>query len=159
MKKQTSKSWQVITLILTLALMLCAAWFVPLGINWLCVSIALALFITLVSFYVTGRPGGIFVNERNLMSLGRFQAVIWTVIILSAYLTIVFARLKAGTVQDPLGVALDWHLWALMGISTTSLVGTPLLLNEKKAKQPDPKVLPKTAADLNESQHQIIDNT
>lgn len=41
-------------------------------------------------------------------------------------------------VDDPLAVGIDSNLWALLGISTASLVGTPLLLISKKSKDPKP---------------------
>jgi hypothetical protein len=46
--------------------------------------------------------------------------------------------LNGEALTDPLKIELDWHLWALMGISTTSLVGAPLILSTKKDKVPDP---------------------
>ena len=45
-------------------------------------------------------------------------------------------RVKHGDVVDPLVIGVDWQVWALLGISTTSLIGTPLLNNNKKAKEP-----------------------
>jgi len=98
---------------------------------------------------ITKRPFGILINERNLVSLSRFQMSLWTVVVLAAYFTFALARIKASindpTLKDPLNIILDWHLWALMGISTTSLVGAPLILSTKKDKDPDPSVIPKTA--------------
>jgi hypothetical protein len=44
---------------------------------------------------------------------------------------------------------LDERLWALLGISTASLVGTPLLQSTKKAQTPDPQEVIKTEAALN----------
>jgi len=58
------------------------------------------------------------------------------VIILSGYLTIALSRIHAG-VPDALGIGIDWQLWALLGISTTSLVGTPLILSQKKTIEPN----------------------
>ena len=37
-----------------------------------------------------------------------------------------------------MAVAIDWRLWALLGISSTSLVGTPLIIDGKKKKEVDP---------------------
>lgn len=63
---------------------------------------------------------GILITELNVMSLSRFQIVIWTVIILTAYLTIATTRIYSNH-PDPLGITVDWQLWALLGISSTSL--------------------------------------
>jgi hypothetical protein len=103
------------------------------------VLVALLLFIILLGGVISSRPLGIFINDRNLVSLSRFQMVMWTVLILSAYFTLAIHRVRDGT-ADPLAIGMDWHLWALMGISTTSLVGTPLLLSPKAQKEPDDKI-------------------
>jgi hypothetical protein len=49
-------------------------------------------------------------------------------------------------------------LWALLGISTTSLVGAPLILSTKKDYEPAPSVTQKTAQMLNESEQDITAN-
>jgi hypothetical protein len=114
-----------------------AAWYLHNGYNVIWVTILMGAFFVILGLYRNNRFGGILINERNLMSLSRFQSVVWTVLILSAYLTIAFARIRAGNVADPLAVEIDWRLWALMGISMTSLIGAPLILSNKKAKIPD----------------------
>jgi len=73
------------------------------------------------------------------MSLSRFQLVLWTLIILSAFLTIALSRIAANATVNPLNIAMQPELWALLGISTASLVGTPLLNGEKRQKEPDKK--------------------
>jgi hypothetical protein len=75
-------------------------------------------------------PPGILVTERNVMSLSRFQMVLWTLLILSGYLITVMRRVHAG-IANPFDIGIDWKLWALMGISTASLVGSPLLVQQK----------------------------
>lgn len=73
------------------------------------------------------------------MSLSRFQTVVWTVLLLSAYYTA--ASLRAYGLADPtaaLQIDMDWQLWALMGISVTSLVAAPVIHAQKQDKQPDP---------------------
>jgi len=49
-------------------------------------------------------------------------------------------------IKDPLNVEIDWHLWALLGISTSSLVGSSLIGGIKREKEPDADVVAKTAA-------------
>jgi hypothetical protein len=98
---------------------------------------------------ISQRPLGILVGSRNLMSLSRFQMVAWSVVVLSAFLTIAFRRIFAG-VTNPLDIAMDEHLLALLGISTASLVGTPLILQGKAAKDTSNAAVQKTAAALNE---------
>jgi hypothetical protein len=82
---------------------------------------------------IKGLPLGILIDERNKMTLSRLQIVLWTLVVLSALITVVLARVSAG-VGDPWAVELPWQLWALMGISTTTLVGSPLIRSTKKQK-------------------------
>lgn len=49
-------------------------------------------------------------------------------------------KLKGKVVSDPLAIQLAPELWALMGISSASLVGSPLVLSTKMRKNPaDPE--------------------
>jgi hypothetical protein len=127
-------STSVWLILLVVLLIISGLWF-PHGFNVLGVAFFLFLFMVALGVHVCGRPAGILINERNLMSLSRFQLVVWTLLILSAYLTVALARIRVGT-PDALAIQLDWRLWALLGISTTSLVGSPLILSTKKAKDP-----------------------
>jgi hypothetical protein len=129
----------VILIALTVA-MLPAAWFMRPGWNFLALIVLMLIFMITLGVRISGRPAGILINERNLMSLSRFQMILWTVIILSAYLTIALERVRAKpSIVDALGIGLDQRLWALMGISTASLIGSPLVLSTKKAMEPDAK--------------------
>jgi hypothetical protein len=107
--------------------------FAPRVLNFPLVMTFVIVFMVLIGVCINGLPWGIFINERNKMTLSRFQLVIWAVIVLSAFLTIALGRVYAG-VADPLAIALPTQLWALLGISTTSLVGSPLILSTKVPK-------------------------
>lgn len=123
--------------LLTLSLigMVAAGWFASKGINLALVTVCMLLFLGILGIHHNGRVFGILISERNTMSLSRFQTVLWTVIVLSAYLAISLERIRSG-VPDPLAVAIDWRLWTLMGMSLTSLVGSPLILSNKRLKEP-----------------------
>ena len=114
---------------------------------WGGVALCLAAFLMLISAGITKHPLGFLINERNLMSLARFQTVLWTIIILSAYLVIAMARVVMN-VPNPLEITIDAKIWALLGISLTSLVGTSLINSTKTDKKPDPKEISKTATAL-----------
>jgi hypothetical protein len=134
-------------------------WVLPPAWNFVAIT-ALMIVITLaLGQAIVGRPFGALINEQNVMSLSRFQMVAWTIAVLAAYFAYVIARMKAGTGQfpDALAVAIDWRLWALMGISTTSLVGSALIQTTKKDKEPDPDATNKTAAALGENAA-VVDN-
>lgn len=113
----------------------------PKGLNWFFVIGFMICFVVSIGWLRTGRLSGIFINERNLMSLSRFQLVLWTIIVLSAFLTIALIRISASmadptAIPDPLAIALPEQLWTLLGISTASLVGSPLILSTKAQKKP-----------------------
>ncbi len=135
-----------VLLLLTVA-MVVLAWWEPVGINWIIVLLIIALFFLVTGKAITGRALGILINERNLMSLARLQLVIWTAIIVSAFFVIAIARIKSADVAQPLAIGIDWKIWTLLGISTASFVGTPLLNANKANKEPKaaPAVLQKTA--------------
>jgi hypothetical protein len=97
---------------------------------------------------------GILIDAgRNMMSLSRLQIVLWTCLILSAFVTTALGRYGdyafskdayvCETMQtgqeltdeqkcaEPLAIQLPPLLWALMGISVTTAVGSPLLKANK----------------------------
>jgi len=121
--------------------------FAPENSLWVWDLVFLLLLAFLVTFFaaigksLTGRNLGIFINGRNRMDLSRFQIVLWTLLILPAFATIALERIRwlSLPANDPLQIAMDPRLWALLGISATSLVGTSLTSSEKKKKEPDPK--------------------
>jgi hypothetical protein len=106
---------------------------------WLAIMLLLALFGIVAGNGVTGQWLGLFIDTRNKVSLARFQMVLWTILILSAYLTGVMVNVDLKR-PEPLSIGIPPDLWLLMGISTTSLIGSPLILSAKKAresKEPD----------------------
>ncbi len=90
---------------------------------------------------------GILIDAgRNMTSLSRLQIVLWTCVILSAFLTTALGRIgdyvfdRSGyecspstesACADPLDIELPPLLWALTGISVTSAVASPLLKANK----------------------------
>lgn len=104
--------------------------------TWVFLIALLAAFLVIIGHGVTGRYLGILIGARNRMSLARLQFVMWTVPILSAWLTAVLWNLAHG-VAEPLNITIPTQVWLLLGISTTSLVGTPLVLSAKTDRQPN----------------------
>jgi hypothetical protein len=105
--------------------------------SWIATLILLLLFLVITGEGITGFWRGALIDERNKMSLSRFQLVLWTCIVLSAYLAAVLANLAKAS-SDPLAVGIPSELWILMGISATSLVASPLVSSNKKKPTPDP---------------------
>jgi hypothetical protein len=139
------------------ALVLCE-WYLQSRWAFVGALVILSFMSILIGWVLARRPLGILVNEMNLMSLSRFQLLGWTIIILAAYLTYVFQRLRAG---DPhaLEVNVDKMLWALMGISTTSLVGSAAISSVKSGQEPDADAANRTAAITQETTQAVMDNS
>lgn len=103
---------------------------------WFAALLVLFALITIIGIGRTGRWEAVLIDERNRMSLSRLQMVMWTVIVLSAFYTVVLWRIGAPPTKPPtapLAVAIPAELWLAMGISITSLLGSPLILNATKA--------------------------
>jgi hypothetical protein len=136
------------------AMYLCPQW------GWFVVALSMVVYLLFLGKWISGRPLGVLVNERNLMSLSRFQMVSWTVLLLSAFFTVALKRLHVLSPNPAaLNVSMDPRLWALMGISATSLVGTPLLLSSKTTQGLDQKTIDKASVALSEPPAQIQANS
>lgn len=162
----TERAWTAIAVLILMTAAGFIAWYITPGWNWLLVMALLFILIAVLGKAVTGRSLGILINERKLMSLSRFQMILWTVLIISAWLVIAMERVRNGAIAEPLAIGVDWQVWALLGISTTSLVGTPLLNGSKKRKEPGrtetdtdkDKEVTKAAIALNEPMDDIKKN-
>jgi hypothetical protein len=102
-------------------------------IFWLFVLLSLTMFTIACGQCVTGRWLGALIDERNVISLSRLQIILWTLLILSGFLTAALYNIFTGQ-SAPLRIAIQQELWWLMGISTTSLIASPLILNTKTNK-------------------------
>jgi hypothetical protein len=137
-------------------LIVALAWWLPPKRSWFIVMALLWAFFLLLGLIISKRPLGILVNEQNVMSLSRFQTVLWTIIVISAFLVIGIARVKNGVLADeegsqladPLNITIGNQLLALLGISAAALVGSPLVAATKKAKTADPTAVRATANEM-----------
>ena len=123
-------------LILLVVLIVLAAAYLPPGWNWIATLVLMFAFVMFLGKVMTYRIWGFLINDRNLMSVSRFQTTLWTLLVLSGFFAIVMQRLAAGHVSDALDVAIPWEVWSLLGISSAALVGSPLISNGKRAKTP-----------------------
>jgi hypothetical protein len=94
--------------------------------TWLGILVLLAAFILIAGKGVTGLWRGLLIDERNRISLSRFQLVLWTLLILSAYIAGALVNIGHHD-QNPLSISIPKELWLAMGISVGSLVGSPLV--------------------------------
>jgi hypothetical protein len=106
-------------------------------------AVSLAGAIVAIGVGVKGRLLGALISDRNLMSLSRFQATLWTILVLAAFAAILFPQLLQGKpVADLIKtLATRTDLLALMGISYASAVGSGLVLTGKEAKNPTPQAI------------------
>jgi len=106
---------------------------------------------------IVGHAWGALISEHNVVSLSRWQMAVWTIVVLSGYIAYVFARLRAGQ-TDPLAIEIDWRVWALLGMSTTSLVGAAAIVTTKNNEVPAAKATARTAAALNQTEQEVDEN-
>lgn len=168
-KENYTGGWAACAILGLTIVMVVVGWNVGAGYNVALIALLMLVVFLILGISITKQWLGILINERNLMSLSRLQMAVWTIVVLSAYFGFAVVRIRAmstnswnghrfseftSSVQsalraelaDPLNVALDPHLWVLLGISTASLVGTPLILSTKKDKKPDDAAATKAAA-------------
>jgi hypothetical protein len=100
-------------------------------IIWILEMLLLLVFALIAGKATTGVWRAVLIDANNKISLSRLQMFIWTILLLSGYVTAVLLNIR-GKHSDPLSIALAPTLWGLMGISTASLVGSPLIKNAKK---------------------------
>jgi hypothetical protein len=116
---------------------LAVCWFLVPAAAWLISMALVALFVLGVGYIVVGIPLGALVDARNKVSLSRFQTVLWTVLVVSAYLAAAVNNVRTAQ-EAPLKIVVPKELWILLGISTASLVGSGLIKQEKCDQAPDP---------------------
>jgi len=115
-------------------------------VSWIVVMTEMAGFTLLVGHGVTGIWKGAFVDERLRMSLSRPQLFLWTILIVSAFATIAGTRMN-GDAVSALDIGVPESIWALLGISATSLIGSPLIKNtQKDAPEPSRDKVSRLAA-------------
>lgn len=112
------------------------SFFTPLT-RWVGIMLLMAAFILLAGQGVTGLLYGALIDERNKVSLSRLQLVIWSILIISAFLTAALMNVWGG-VADPLAIAVPEEVWLLLGISATSFVGSPLIKSAKREQPESP---------------------
>jgi hypothetical protein len=105
------------------------------ALAWVLILVLMALFIAMTGKSITGLWRGALIDKRNKISLSRLQMILWTTVVLSAFLTVALNRVVMGE-ADPLAVGIPTQLWVLIGISTTSLVGSSLVKGKNMQRIP-----------------------
>src|SRR5262249_40978124 len=110
-------------------------WFPSRRVLWVGFAVWMFGVLVVASQGVTGSPWGLLIDDRNRMSLARLQMLLWMLAVLSAFLAAAIGNIRAGS-PNPLLIALPESVWILMGITPTSLAGSPLLLGVKRGVTP-----------------------
>jgi len=110
--------------------------------NWLLNLVLFAAFIIFIGKGITGRWSGLLIDDRYKMSLSRLQTIAWTVLVLSAFITAVLTNMSSEGPFSAFKVGIPEQLWLLLGISTTSLIGSSLVLGVKKQQPSQPPPSP-----------------
>jgi hypothetical protein len=177
-------AWTAPAIILLVVFMIAAGWWASPAAGFVLVAFLMIAVMLVLGLAITKNPLGVLINERNIMSLSRFQMALWTIVVLAAYFTFACVRIHAWktgelnnhmvitdqataklplpngdfAIVDPLDIGMDWHLFALLGISTTTLIGTPLILSTKKNDKADPSAAQKVAPLIGERPEEIERN-
>ena len=122
---------------------------------WLLTAAALLVFCAGIGYGVSGHFNGLVIDNRNRVSLSKLQASAWSVLVLSALLAAAIARIKLN-LADPIAVDIPQNLLAVMGISATSLVATPVLLSLKSNEAAPPGQAQRTALMLGDDPKNLV---
>lgn len=116
---------------------------------WIISLAFMTLFVMAAGYNVRGNYNGAFTDDVGRISLSRFQMLAWTLLIVSAYQVAVILNIKVGA-TDPLAVKIPEELWFVMGISSTSLIGAPLIVRRNRSPANNaPGTNPNPQPDLN----------
>jgi hypothetical protein len=91
--------------------------------------------LVIIGVAVKGRIDGVLIDNRNRVSLSKFQATLWTVLVIGSLICAASHNLAAG-VGEALNFEIPTPLLAAMGISAASLVAAPITLSVKTQSQP-----------------------
>lgn len=100
------------------------------------IAVLLLGFVVVAGRGVTGLWRGALIDDRNKISLSRVQLVMWTVVILGAFLAGVLTNIGNVAAANPLAIVVPQQLWSTLGISTTALVASPLIRSTKRNVAP-----------------------
>jgi hypothetical protein len=109
-----------------------------------------------IGFALNGRAAGLVVDNRNRVSLSKFQMLVWTILVVSALVTLAACRIRL-LGPDPLAIIIPGELLAAMGIAATSFVAAPTVLSLKAAETPTEANMTKAKASA-QAQGGVLDS-
>ncbi|WP_324750977.1 hypothetical protein SH591_06190 [Sphingomonas sp. LY54] len=126
----------------------------PMQWTWAVTILLLLLVIAVIGASVSGRPDGVVIDNRNRVSLSKFQATLWTILVLSAVIVAAAAKAYATKGEAALALGIPAELLIAMGISSASLAATPLILSMKKSNSSVELLPERSASNLLAGPHQ-----
>jgi hypothetical protein len=127
--------WVLAVFLMALAELAWHAWAIVAGTPpkwvWAGAAVILIAGLSCAGMAVNGRADGVLIDARNRVSLSKFQATLWTVLVVSSLMTAAAINLGRVPDIDALTINLPAQLLAAMGIAATSLVGAPIVLSTK----------------------------
>lgn len=108
---------------------------------WIITTIIFVGLLAYVGNALKQRYDGIFIDDRNRISLARFQLALWTVLLVPALLSAGLSNAAAGF-ATPLMISVPGEVWALLGIGAFSFVTAPVIIeSRKKDEKPKPALV------------------
>jgi hypothetical protein len=99
---------------------------------WLILMVLLGFCFVVIGKGTTGVWEGLLIDTRNKMSLSRLQLILWTLVVLSAFLTVALFNIRNTQMADPLHIKVPSQVWGLLGNSTVSFVTAATIKSQKK---------------------------
>ena len=102
---------------------------------WIGFMALMGITIVLIGHGITGVLNGFLIDPRNKMSLSRLQLVMWTIVVLPAFLAAAAFNFGVGA-EDPVDITVPPEVWGLLGISAGSLVGSGIIKSGRDPADP-----------------------
>lgn len=99
--------------------------------TWLLTLILLFVMLILIGLILKESWDGIFIDQRNKISLSRMQLVFWTVLIVASLLTAALSNVILGA-DAPLEIKIPEAVWALLGLGSFTFVASNSILAQKQ---------------------------
>jgi len=105
-------------------------------VAWLAGLVLASAAVLVAGVAVNGRWSGAFIDSRNRYSLSQVQTIVWIVIVSSGIVAAGVGNVERG-IAGPLDLQIPAELLAILGLTATTLVGTPVIRNIKRSTTPD----------------------
>ena len=99
--------------------------------TWILTLVLFAVMLAAAGKAVCARWDGIFIDRDNRISLARFQLILWTGLIVSAFFTAGLTNIFSRGVEA-LAISVPKEIWALLGIGAFSAVAAPAIKESQK---------------------------